>query len=136
VTEGLLITAGLVYVLLGVVHGVLALRDVRTPQVFTPPDDALREAMASSTVAIHASANLWDAWLGFNLSHSVGLVVFGVVTLVSGASQATSAAGFAGLLAVATVYVALSWRFWFRNPLVGSLLGLVLISAAAIVTLL
>jgi hypothetical protein len=52
----LLGASGGLYVLLGVVHAVLVLRDMHVPRTFTPPDPALRLAMQESSVAISPAA--------------------------------------------------------------------------------
>lgn len=134
----LLAGAGVVYLCLGCIHAVLTLRDVRVPKMFTPPDPTLRAAMQSSTVAIHPSSNLWRSWLGFNLSHSLGLVVFGT-TLATFAVSAfdtfsQSVPLNVALAGVAVCYVALSRVFWFRDPLIGSSLGMALVAVSALVS--
>ena len=67
-TQSLIILGAAVFVVLGSLHGLLTLRDVRTPRAFTPRDPELRRAMQQSSIRLHRSINLWDAWLGFNLS--------------------------------------------------------------------
>jgi hypothetical protein len=80
-----LVTLGAsIFMILGIFHGVLTLQDLRNPRTFTPPDAALRQAMQQSNIAIHPQTNLWKAWLGFNLSHSLGLVMFGGTFVVIG----------------------------------------------------
>ena len=61
-----------IYLLLGAFHGLLAFRDVFTPRTFTPVDDTVRKAMLKKPIALHPKTDLWKAWLGFNLSHSLG----------------------------------------------------------------
>jgi hypothetical protein len=132
----LLAIGGALYVLLGVVHGVLLLRDLRVPRTFTPHNDSVRVAMQNTTVAIHPSANLWRAWMGFNLSHSLGLLLAGIVLLsvvvqdfdMFGGSLLFKTAA----IAIATAYVALSKAFWFRDPLIGSSIGLACVIGASI----
>jgi hypothetical protein len=130
------IVGGVVYLLLGAVHAVLTLRDLHNPQTFTPPDPALRAAMQSSTVAIHPTANLWKAWLGFNLSHSVGVLLFGGFLITTGISSPGFASGFlvrVVIAVVAIVYVVLANVFWFRDPLVGTAIAATLIAATLFV---
>lgn len=73
----LLTVAGAIFVVLGGLHGVLTLCDVSNPRAFTPTDAAVRYAMEGARLALNPRANLWQAWLGFNLSHSVGVILFG-----------------------------------------------------------
>jgi hypothetical protein len=134
----LLGAAGGLYVLLGVVHAVLVLRDLRVPRTFTPPDPALRLAMQESSVAINPAANLWRAWLGFNISHSVGLLVFGSVLATVAIQRFRLFAGSwplnAAAIVVAAIYVVLGKVFWFRDPLIGASLGLACVVAASIIS--
>jgi hypothetical protein len=133
----LLGAAGIVVELLGIVHGALALRDTRNPTTFTPTDPQLLQAMKDSTLAIHPTSNLWRAWLGFNLSHSLGVSGFGAALLWLSTEQAKLFADSIGLrvacVAIAASYVALSKVFWFRNPLVGTSIAFVLVAAAAVI---
>jgi hypothetical protein len=75
VVQLLLIVGSSIFVLLGVVHGVLTLQDLSNPRNFTPRDAELRAAMQQSAVAFHPKINLWKAGLGFHFRHSLGLVM-------------------------------------------------------------
>lgn len=80
----LIIVAAFTFLLLGILHGVLTLRDIENPTAFTPPDPALREAMQRSGIRLHPDINLWKAWLGTHLTHSLGLFLFGAAFLYVG----------------------------------------------------
>jgi hypothetical protein len=130
----LLAIGGTIFLALGVLHGTLTLRDVAQPRAFTPTDEAVRMAMQGARLALNPRANLWQAWLGFNLSHSLGLVVFGGGLLllawlrfpVFAASHLLQGVA----VVVATIYLVLSLRFWFWGPALGSGLSLLCILAA------
>lgn len=116
--------AALIFILMGAVHGGLTLRDVFHPKSFTPTDPKVREAMQGARLAFNPRANVWRAWLGFNLSHSLGLLVFGAVVLAFAWRHFELFAGSllvqAFLLLVAASYFVLSVQFWFWGPAVGS----------------
>jgi hypothetical protein len=115
-----LFSGALIFLALGTYHGILTLRDLSVPRAFTPTDEKVRRAMQESRLALSQSINLWDAWLGFNLSHSLGLILFGgsLVTIawlhfpvfVRNPSIQVAA------LVVAAAYFVLSVRFWFSVP--------------------
>jgi len=84
VIQLLLIVGSSIFVLLGAAHGVLTLQDFGNPRNFTPRDAKIRTATQQSTIAFHPKINLWRAWLGFNLSHSLGLIMFGGAFLYVG----------------------------------------------------
>jgi hypothetical protein len=124
VVQFLLIVGSSIFVLLGAAHGVLTLKDLGNPRNFTPRDPKLRTAMEHSTIALHPKINLWRAWLGFNLSHSLGLVMFGGAFLYisifhsSLFSQSSLLQGCSILVSAA--YLIMSLKFWFSNPAIGS----------------
>lgn len=123
----LLITGAAVFFVLGAAHGILTLRDLSLPRTFTPTDESVRHAMQKSRVAIHPRVNLWKAWLGFNLSHSLGLILFaGTTALIAWRyfpAFAQSPLMQVAVLAVAAAYFVLSVRFWFPAPAVGAAVG-------------
>jgi len=118
------VVGGLLFAVMGIVHGVLTAADVRRPTLFTPKDDAVRVAMTSTNIRfMRARTSVWNAWLGFNLSHSLGLLVFGVATVWLGLNVERIQASKA-LLAmpslVGLAYVFLAVRFWFYLPAIGA----------------
>jgi hypothetical protein len=44
-----------------------------------PVEGQLETAMRRTPMRISAQTTIWNAWLGFNLSHSLGLNLFGLV---------------------------------------------------------
>lgn len=121
-TGHLLIIGGLLFVAMGLVHGVAALADVLRPTQFTPVDDRVRLAMQSTNVRfLRARTSIWNAWLGFNLSHSLGLLVFGAAAIGLGLGvdgPAPSRLLLAAPVAISLVYLVLALRFWFWAPAV------------------
>jgi hypothetical protein len=122
------IFGALIFLLLGLIHGVLTFQDLSQPRTFTPPDAALRQAMQESRIAIHPQTNLWNAWLGFNLSHSLGLIMFGGTYFGIGLFCFSAFAQFRWLpicpVLVAMVYLILSIRFWFSSPVIAASMAL------------
>ncbi|HEX8452247.1 MAG TPA: hypothetical protein VF647_09140 [Longimicrobium sp.] len=134
--QALVISGGSIFLLLGVLHGILTLRDLRNPRTFTPRDPELRRAMQRSSIAIHPATNLWKAWMGFNFSHSLGLMLFGGAFLYVGvfvpAAFAESPLLQGCAVGVSAIYLVLSLLFWFSKPAVGSGLALACFILAAI----
>ena len=134
--QALLAGAGFIFLSMGTLHGLLTLRDLSNPRAFTPTDEAVRFAMQKARLAFNPRANLWQAWLGFNLSHSLGVMLSGggLLLLAQPYFPAFAAShlvqGFA--VGVAAVYFLLSLRFWFWGPAVGSGLALLCILAAIV----
>jgi hypothetical protein len=105
---------GAVFVLLGLVHGLYTLLDLCRPRRLVPRDPAVTRAMQSTGVRLAGDATtMWRAWIGFNLSHALGAVVFG-------AWAATGSAVLPALpILVAAAYLAIGWRCWFWIPNAG-----------------
>lgn len=132
----LLIIAGAsVFLVLGALHGALTLRDLQHPRAFTPPDPALRLAMQQSSIRLHPAINLWRAWMGFNLTHSMSLVLFGGAFLHVGLFEpdafASSLLFQTVAVVVSAIYLVVSLNFFFSRPVIGSTVGLVCFVVAA-----
>lgn len=119
----LFLAGALPYVLLGLAHAFATPREPSESRGLSPRDPALREAMSRDSVLMTRRTTLWLAWVGFNLSHSLGAVLFGVVVLLIGRSPAvfaTQASLFVPLAVVVSgVYLVLGLRYWFRTPIMG-----------------
>jgi hypothetical protein len=124
IAQILFIAGASIFFCLGLLHFILTLLDLNRPRTFTPPNPALRQAMQQSSIAIHPQTNLWRAWLGFNFSHSLGLVIFGGATISIGlldfSVYARSLLLQGCVLAIAATYLILSIKFWFVSPTIGA----------------
>ncbi|NKB44538.1 MAG: hypothetical protein GKS03_09705 [Alphaproteobacteria bacterium] len=115
------------FIVLGFAHGVYTWIERTRPFRLTPHKPEVREAMQGSTMVIHPSTNMWRGWLGFNFSHSLGAVVFGLIYLVLATSDFAVIAANPVLLWLPIVtsglFVVLAWHYWFIIPLVGISIG-------------
>lgn len=119
----LVVASAAIVLLLGTAH----LRYTFRGRKLWPRDDALRARMQDVAPVITRETTMWKAWLGFNASHSFGLILFGVVyadlalahrDLLFG-SVVLRAVGLATLLG----WVALAKLYFFSVPLRGVLLA-------------
>ncbi|MEM1269882.1 MAG: hypothetical protein AAGI08_07520 [Bacteroidota bacterium] len=108
---------------LGVMHGLLTLRSTPTGGPMMPTDSSVQEAMSIEGglgLAPEIRTTLWKAWIGFNLSHALGVVVVGVVIgwpVIRGmAVPADEMMWVAAALVLPWVYLGISSRYWFRQP--------------------
>lgn len=131
----LLIVGSSIFLLLGTAHGFFTFEDLVKPRYFMPRDANLLAAMQQSGVAFHPKINLWQAWMGFNLTHSLGLVMFGGAFLYIGIfhspgfSQSMRLQACAILIAAA--YLVLCLKFFFSTPAIGSGIALACFVLAA-----
>ncbi len=83
--------------------------------------------MTEQTLLLTRRTNLWLTWVGFNLSHSLGAVLFGVVTLLVGRNPETFGANWGAFIPLAIVvsgvYLAIGVRCWFRTPIIGIIIS-------------
>ena len=96
--------------------------DPQVPAVFNDIPTTRKTAFAT---------NLWRAWVGFNLSHSVGAMLFGALAIAWPALSAGSDALAWVPAGVAAVYLAIGLRFWFSVPNAGIALATLAFVAAA-----
>ena len=129
----LLAAAAAVILLLGSVH---LLYTFVGPKL-QPRDAALREAMERVSPVITGQTTMWRAWVGFNASHSLGAMLFGLVYgyLALALPGVLFASPF--LLSVgAGMLLALWWLarcYWFHIPFVGVSVAALLYLAAGLV---
>jgi hypothetical protein len=126
-----------IFCLLGLVHVVLTIRDLHDPRSLTPTDDAVRQTMIAARLRLAPATTIWRAWVGFNFSHSVGLLVFGGIlgglALCNFRLVATSVALQATAVVVAATYAVLATLFWFAVPAAATAVGALAFLASAIV---
>lgn len=112
---------GAIFVVLGFIHALYTLLDTLSPRRIVPADLALIEAMKANPVRLaRGGTDMWNAWVGFNLSHSIGAMLFGGVCIYLGVmTEAYIVPANLVLLPVLVggLYLALAARYWFRVPL-------------------
>ncbi len=114
--------AGAVIGVMGLLHLVYTLLDIRRPRYFAPSDDSVRLAMQASTMRFaRGRTSMWSFWLGFNVSHSIGAIVLGAAAIyVPGiAPPEQRVFVFLALAVAAIAYLVTALRFWFYKPTIG-----------------
>ena len=71
----LMVVSASIVLTLGVVHFVYTFWG----QNLTPRDHALQISMSQVSPFITKETTMWRCWVGFNASHSMGLILFGLV---------------------------------------------------------
>jgi hypothetical protein len=71
----LLILGSSVFGVLGGLHAIYTLLDLSNPRRLVPVDPSVMHAMANSALRLsRGGTDMWGAWIGFNFSHSLGLL--------------------------------------------------------------
>jgi hypothetical protein len=105
-------------------HLALAVLDAVRPTFFTPIQDSVRLGMKGTGMRFRtlfpgdaATSSIWRFWLGFNLSHGLGVFAFGLLCLLIASRDFGLLERVGGLqlltIAVPAAYFAVSLCFWF-----------------------
>jgi hypothetical protein len=125
----LLDLGGGVFVLLGLLHALYTYLDIDRPRRLVPQDPAVAQAMAESNLRLSGTGTtMWRAWVGFNFSHSIGVVLFGTVCIAAGSVLGTLALPawiLFVLVVIAVIYFIVGLLYWFRIPVAGIVLAAV-----------
>jgi hypothetical protein len=119
----MILSASIIFTL-GVVHLVYTFWGAK----LTPRDPALEISMNQVSPVITKETTMWRAWVGFKASHSMGLILFGLVfgylALVHG--QLLFQSPFLLLVGLAMLggFVVLCKVYFFRAPLTGVCISL------------
>ena len=129
VVRFLLELGGVIFLLLGILHALYTFLDIREPRRLVPQEPSVALAMAESPVRLaRGGTTMWRAWVGFNFSHSLGAMLFGMLCVGAGLVLGTlvlPAWILFVLVLIALCYVGLSVLYWFRIPTMGITLATV-----------
>ena len=119
----LVAASALVILALGCAHLLYTFRGNK----FYPRDPALLARMQEVSPFISGKMSMWNAWVGFNASHSFGAMLFGLVYGYLALAQPAVLFSSWFLLAVGLALLAgcvfLGWRYWFSTPFRGIVLS-------------
>jgi hypothetical protein len=134
ITSVLLEIGGGIFLVLGLLHAIYTFLDIRDPRRLVPDDSAVSAAMTRSYLRLTGGrTTMWQAWVGFNFSHSLGVVLLGGLCMTMGAITTTMAVpGWVLLLppAIGLIYVVIGATYWFRIPIAGAAVGTACLFAA------
>jgi len=131
----LVVTSSAIMLLLGLGHLLFTFHGPR----LLPRDSELQAHMQRVSPVITRQTTVWKAWIGFNASHSCGLILFGAVfgylALAHGEVLFRSVFLLSlGLLSLAG-YAFLARRYFFRFPLRAVLAATTLYAGALLLNL-
>jgi hypothetical protein len=114
----MVLSASIVF-MLGAVHLAYTFRG---PEL-TPRDPALQVSMTQISPVITKETTMWRCWVGFNASHSMGLILFGLVFgyLAMAQGQLLFRSPFLLIVGLAMLggFVVLCKVYFFGVPLTG-----------------
>jgi len=115
----LMFVSASIVVTLGVVHLVYTFWGPN----LTPRDNALQISMSQISPVITNETTIWRCWVGFNASHSMGLILFGLIFgfLAAAHGQLLFHSPFLLVVGLAMLggFVVLSKIYFFSAPFAG-----------------
>ena len=133
----LLILGGAVFGMLGGMHAIYTVLDLRNPQRLVPADPSVAQAMANSALRLSGGrTDMWRAWVGFNFSHSLGVLMVAALAVWAGSRANALPVGIVpALTLIGCVYLVLALVYWFRAPAIGVAIGTGCFAAAWVLSL-
>jgi len=127
-TKYLYIAGCIPFLVLGLLHAAYTIADTYNPKKLIPYKSGVMGLMKESTLAITKETDMWRAWVGFNISHGIGILFFSATYLYLSSLHITFLENSLFLLlaapTIALAYLILSIKYWFRIPAAGSAIGL------------
>ena len=71
---------------------------------------------------VYSKTSIWNAWLGFNMSHSIGLILFGVynyILLNKTDFKENNQFFYPTVIGISSLFTVISKKHWFILPTVG-----------------
>jgi hypothetical protein len=103
---------------------------------FDARDPTASAAMKATSPVLTRRTSLWNAWIGFNASHSLGALLFAAIYLILASEHMLVLRDSPALawlpVAGSAAYLVVARRYWFRSPLVGIAISGACFLAAAV----
>ena len=119
VAKVFMIASAAIILALGLIHLAYTFRGPR----FNPRDPSLKAAMRRVSPVLTRETTMWKAWVGFNASHSMGAMLFGLIYGYLALSHSEILFRSHYLLGVGLTMLGglavLGRLYWFRIPFVG-----------------
>lgn len=98
-----------------------------------PREAALEQQMKAVAPGISRQTTMWKAWVGFNVSHSASLILFGVIYLYLAIQHTPFLEGEPVLLVLGLLYLIayffMARAYWFKVPRRGMAVAILLYAA-------
>jgi hypothetical protein len=134
----LLILGGTAFGVLGALHAVYTLLDLHNPRRLVPVDPSVAHAMANSALRLSGGrTDMCRAWIGFNFSRSLGVLLVAALALWAGFRIKTLPVGIImpAVTLIGCAYQVLALLYWFRAPAIGVAIGTCCFAAAWVLSL-
>lgn len=120
--QGWFVAGTIPFIFAGGLHALYGLIDTVRPTYFVPRDRSVKPALEGTRIRFggDSAPSMWRAWLGFNISHGLGVFTFGLLCLLIAIHDSKLVEDIDAIrpltIAFSAAYLALSLRFWFYGP--------------------
>jgi hypothetical protein len=132
VEQILLIIGAAIFGILGALH----LYYTFFTNKFMTRDGTVAEAMKKTSPLLTKRTTMWDAWIGFNGSHSLGAIIIAVFYILLATTHMEVIRETKSFIMLAVLigasYLFLAIKYWFRIPLIGILIATMCFMISAI----
>jgi hypothetical protein len=130
--QGLIIVGASIFGILGAIH----LAYTFFTNKFEAFDASVTEAMKATSPVLTKETSIWNAWVGFNASHSLGAILVAAIYVPLAALHMEllrESLWFSVLpVLIGASYLVLAKKYWFKIPFFGVLLSLICFAGAAV----
>ena len=128
----LMTASATIFLALGTLHLIYTFHGPK----LTPRDPALQSRMTEVHPVLTRQTTMWKAWVGFNASHSLGAMLYGLIYGYLAIAHAAILFQSVFLLVLGLVWLCsfavLGKRYWFSSPFTGICTSLACYVAAVI----
>jgi hypothetical protein len=132
IARALMVVSASIFLSLGVLHLVYTFWG---PNLL-PRDPALQVSMSQVSPGITRETTIWRCWIGFNASHSMGIILFGLIygflAIAHGPLLFDSPYLLIVGLAMLIGFLVLGKVYWFSAPFIGISISLAFYVASII----
>ncbi|MBC7850565.1 MAG: hypothetical protein H7Y31_12565 [Chitinophagaceae bacterium] len=133
IAQYLWIAAGIPFIVLGTIHLVYTFFGSK----LYPRDPSMIDEMKRSFITITRETTHWKVWIGFNASHSSGVMFIGIMTIYFGLIQydliVNSLFLQITILATMIFYVVIARKYWFSIPFAGTAIATILLVTSLLI---
>jgi hypothetical protein len=124
--QTLIAASAAIFLFLGTIHLIYTFASRK----FSPRDTELESRLKLVSPVISRQTTMWRAWIGFNASHSIGAMLFGLLYSYLALSHFDFLVNSLFLSTLGALFIAsflvLAKFYWFRIPFIGIGTSLVL----------
>ncbi len=130
----LLIAGAAIFGILGIVHLIYTFFSNK----FNALDHNVTHAMKQTSPLLTQETSMWNAWVGFNASHSLGAILiaaFYVPLAINDMELIRENLWFSILpVVIGLSYLALAKKYWFKKPFISILIATICFIGVAVLT--